>query len=196
MGARPRLLGRTASFPRPKPAVYKIRSGGSSWGAASGWEHWACSAAQVLVTSRKEVVQDTGKEKREPPLRRGCGGRRRRLAAGTGREPERARGQAVGQRAVQPAPPPGPQPPSARYTQPLGRSPGRRGTRAGEPERTGPFLRRLRPEGAPSGLSRRRLPRGAECPARAARREPGAAAAGPEGEERGRPWGYCPRARH
>ena len=49
-------------------------------------------------------MQDTGKEKREPPPRRGCGGRRRRLGAGAGREPKRASGQAVGQRAAQPAP--------------------------------------------------------------------------------------------
>ena len=34
---------------------------------AGGREHWACSAAQVLVTSRKELVHDTGKEKRQPP---------------------------------------------------------------------------------------------------------------------------------
>uniref|UniRef100_A0A7N5JEQ0 Glutamate--cysteine ligase n=1 Tax=Ailuropoda melanoleuca TaxID=9646 RepID=A0A7N5JEQ0_AILME len=147
--------------------------------------NWACSvAAQVLVTSRKKPVHDTGKEKPEPLPHRSCGVRRRRLGAGAGREPERATGEAAGPRAAQPALPSSDSV-SARRAGPLSRSPGRQGPRAGE--RSGPSLRRLRPEGAPAGRSCRccrRFLRTAECPARAQRPER-AVAVSPEEEEEG-----------
>lgn len=135
-----------------------------------------------MVTSRKKPVHDTGKEKPEPLPHRGCGVRRRRLGAGAGWEPERATGEAAGPRAAQPALPSSASV-SARRAGPLSRSPGRQGPRAGE--RSGPSLRRLRPEGAPAGRScrrRRRFLRAAECPARAPRPER-AVAVSPEEEE-------------
>lgn len=129
-------------------------------------------------------MHDTGKEKPEPLPHRSCGVRRRRLGAGAGREPERATGEAAGPRAAQPALPSSDSV-SARRAGPLSRSPGRQGPRAGE--RSGPSLRRLRPEGAPAGRSCRccrRFLRTAECPARAQRPER-AVAVSPEEEEEG-----------
>lgn len=104
-------------------------------------------------------MHDTGKEKREPLSQRGCGVRRRRLGAGAGR----ARAEAAGPRAVQPALPSSASG-SARGAGPLGRSPGRQGPRAGSLSGADPTLPPpLRPAGAPPGRCSRRLLRAAEC---------------------------------
>lgn len=77
-----------------------------------------------MVTSRKKPVHDTGKEKRDPQRRRGCGVRRCLLRARAGRELEQARDEAAGPRAAQPALLSSASEPAS-CAGPLGRSPGR-----------------------------------------------------------------------
>lgn len=83
-------------------------------------------------------MHDTGKEKREPLRHRDCRVRRRLLRARAGRELEQARDEAAGPVAAQPALPSSASEP-ARCAGPLGRSPGLKRPRAGEPDGTLPL---------------------------------------------------------
>lgn len=130
-------------------------------------------------------MYDTGKEQREPLPHRGCWVRRRRLGGRAGRKPEQTRDEAARPGAAQLAFSSSASK-SSGCAGSLGRSPGRQGPRAGEPERTRPSLCRLRPESAPPGRNscrRLHLLRIAECPARVPRPKRAAAVSPKEKEE-------------